>query len=358
MHSHTSWSRVRWRLGRESSRRRVTADMEMVSPYLRSGRWESALSTSGLAVPSLLSRRIGADTSSLRGLYGDLLRLRHPDPSDFATWSKPWVVDASEGMAAPVADHPLFADVVVRRHGADLLFDLEQLKVVRLLQADEFSVAWEVLRRLFSRFVPSVPFAVLPGRRAIVEPILLGLTADRAALLDASVAETFEEGLFRLAEEANLGPSEDLLREALNRSVVPAVNAETDRILDLCGEWPLVPVHNDLQSHHVMFSGDEPCLIDFGGLTVGLPSTDHRGGLLGRLARDGPEGNREFAAFQERIGVERPRVPDGWPRLVEMAEFALLEAGSVFALHDRQAKAQKWSTKWATRAQNRGWNIG
>ena len=354
--SHGVWSRVR--RGRGSSRHRVTADLDTVSSHLRPGRWESALTSSGSSVPSLLSRRVGADTSSLGGLDRELVRLRRSGSSDFATFSEWWSVDACEGIAVPSANHRFLADVVVRRHGAKwLLFDLEQYRVIRLVEQDQFSVAWEALRRIFSRFVPSVPFTVLSGRMASVEPILLGPTADQAAPLDTALAEIFEEGLFRLAEEANLGPSEDLLHAALNRSAVPAVNAEADRILDLCGEWPLVPVHNDLVPDHVVLTEDGPCLIDFGGLTVGLPSADHRGALLGRLAQDGPEGDREFALFQERIGVQRPRVPDGWPRLVEMAEFALLESESVFALHSRSTKAEKWSRKWVTKSENRGWNV-
>lgn len=316
---------------------------------LRPGRWESAQVGPGADAPYLLHRRVGASERLLQVTQDPMFERRVVRGVELRGWMD-WPITSSEGMTVPGATAPLLADLVVRRSDAKwLLFDLEQRLVLRLLERDHFSIPWEVLRRLFGSFVPSVPFEVVPGRQGIVEQLLPGVSVSASGRRESGVLETIEAGLVRLVQEVDLGSAEDLLRDAIRISAVPEINDESRRILELFGSWRLVPVHRDLTPEHVIVEDGAPQVIDFGGLTIGLPSTDFRNALLNRMKSVGPDGDREFLEFQERVGVDSPRAPDGWLRLLEMAEFALLEVGSVFAPGRRSAKRTKWLAKWSSR---------
>ena len=163
-------------------------------------------------------------------------------------------------------DPPLGAHVVVPRpkHGKTLLFDLEAGKVLRSVPSG-FSMDYERVRDAFSRHVSSVPFTVLPGRDAIVEPVLGGAALSQTPVERAVplVGEILGQ-LPGLLEEASRTTSHDLLEATLNGSRSdPESRRWSGEIIEWLGRAPLVPAHGDLVPVNILDEAVGPVCIDF-----------------------------------------------------------------------------------------------
>lgn len=245
---------------RAMQRREAKAALEEFAPYLVPGRWHLVLwqkRASGrgkvryLVHESVVSP--GEHIASLRLDAGSSVR-REP------------VMSVRRRRERKV-DLPLGAHVVVPRpkHGKTLLFDLEAGKVLRSAPSG-FSMDYERIRDAFSRHVSSVPFTVLPGRDAIVEPVLGGAALSQTPVERAVplVGEILDQ-LPGLLEEASRTTSHELLEAALigSRSD-PESRRWTGEVIEWLGRAPLVPAHGDLVPVNILDEAAGPVCIDFG----------------------------------------------------------------------------------------------
>lgn len=246
---------------RAMQRREARDVLEEFAPYLVPGRWYTVLwqkRASGrgkvwaLAHESVHSA--GEHIASLRLDGGSSVR-REPVMS----------VRPRRGREVGL---PLGAHVVIprpKKHGKTLLFDLEAGRVLRSAPSG-FSTDYERVRDAFSRHVSSVSFTVLPGRDAIVEPLLRG-AALRQTPVERAVPLVCEilDQLPGLLEEASRTTSHDLLEATLigSRSD-PESRRWSGEIIEWLGRAPLVPAHGDLVPVNILDEAVGPVCIDFG----------------------------------------------------------------------------------------------
>ena len=226
------------------------------------------------------------------------------------------------------------AKVFMARHGAKSLgFDLEG-RVVARISAEGFGSEWERVRGLFSARVPSVPFEVLQGRSAILEPSLTGVLMPVLPPSDqVDVALCLLESLAELTADARPGDSRSFLRtRAYASETAGPIGHLAEPIDSWLGEARCVPAHGDLHPANIMFDDGRATCFDFGAadwlpawfdgslLTLAVLNNSNTSGT--------PEEVERLTAGLERFLIRTTLqrgggLPEDWRRLIAVTMHAL-----------------------------------
>jgi hypothetical protein len=252
-----------WRHRRKHQRMRAgwRAHFSEVEPYLAPGTWR-VLKFRKRKPGSLTEFLLIHESSDPRSVLRDVVRR---DVDRYRIWSRPFRRLRSVPERNPDENQIVATAVWPRDSEALLGFDFDRRLVIRMALAG-FTPEYEQSRGAFSARVPSVTYEVLPGRLAIVEPLLEG-PLFCSVPVETQVAVTLEllELLAELAAHAHLCDSRQLLAEAIQRTQSDdPVRKCADSIIGWLGRAPCVPTHGDLHPANIIFSTEGPICIDFG----------------------------------------------------------------------------------------------
>ena len=245
---------------RSAQRREARATIKRLAPHLAKGRWGLLLwqkrphergKVRLLINESFAPDAIGIDSLRVDGDIGvriePLLRLRDEHTTDSA---------------------PAFrAHLIMPRYkdGKELLFDLDAGELLRIAPSG-FSESYRRLRDLFARHVASVPYRIVPGRDAIIEPVLTGPSLRQVPphLAARRVCEVLKQ-LPALVAEASELTSDSVLEEAIEGLATRSeIHRRSREILDWLGRVPMVPAHGDLALVNILDEDSGAVCIDFG----------------------------------------------------------------------------------------------
>lgn len=327
---------------RSTQRREARAMIERLAPYLARGRWRLLLwqkrprergKVRLLVNESFAPDAIGIDSLRVDGGVGvrlePLLRLRDEHTTDAAL--------------------PFHAHLIMPRYkdGKALLFDLHAAEVLRTAPSG-FSESYQRLRDLFARHVASVPYRIVPGHDAIIEPVLTGPSLRQvpphvAALRVCEILEQLP-GLLTEASERTSGSR--LAQAFVGLDPRSEVHRRSREILDWLGQAPMVPAHGDLALVNILDEDSAAVCIDFGDVCEQPAWFDPLKLTYSFFAHCGLPGSSEWSDRVARALEDVLRSITGASPPVDWRRLSTLTARELLGARDVAAELLDRSSAW------------